>query len=150
MWIHGIYSFLEVLRHRLPDSREHMLGYIHIAYSMIALLYETVSAFKEKWMDCPGDTARYRFATENYDTRERETWSRIAQYWYGKAANKKPTVGRLFHTRNCLYALYEYIDNVIDFEANVFTPSDILYTIELIHYTQRNRPPLFCLIKRQQ
>ena len=41
MWRHGIHAFLEVLRHRLPESLDHMLAFIYIAYSMMALLYET-------------------------------------------------------------------------------------------------------------
>ena len=38
MWRHGIYTFLEVLRHSIPESLEHMLAFIHIAYHMMALL----------------------------------------------------------------------------------------------------------------
>lgn len=37
MWRHGIHSFLELLRHRLPYSLEHMLTFIYLAYSMMAL-----------------------------------------------------------------------------------------------------------------
>lgn len=54
MWRHGIHAFLEVLRHRLPDSLEHMLAFIYIAYSMMALLYETVPAFEDTWIECLG------------------------------------------------------------------------------------------------
>lgn len=46
MWRHGIHSFLELLRHRLPASLEHMKTFINLAYSMMALLYETVPAFE--------------------------------------------------------------------------------------------------------
>ncbi|KAK3173102.1 hypothetical protein OEA41_006431 [Lepraria neglecta] len=42
MWRHGTHAFLEVLRHRLPESLEHMLAFIYIAYTMVALLYETL------------------------------------------------------------------------------------------------------------
>ncbi|KZL73622.1 TPR-like protein [Colletotrichum tofieldiae] len=31
MWRHGIHSFLELLRHRLPASLEHMLAFIYLA-----------------------------------------------------------------------------------------------------------------------
>ena len=55
MWRHGIHAFLEVLRHRLPESLEHMLAFIYIAYSMMALLYETVSTFEDTWIECLGD-----------------------------------------------------------------------------------------------
>jgi hypothetical protein len=34
MWRHGIHSFLELLRHRLPESLDYMLAFIYLAYSM--------------------------------------------------------------------------------------------------------------------
>lgn len=55
MWRHGIHAFLEVLRHRLPESLEHMLAFIYITYSMMALLYETVSTFEDTWIECLGE-----------------------------------------------------------------------------------------------
>ena len=45
MWRHGIHSFLELLRHRQPANLEHMLTFIYLAYSMMALLYETAPTF---------------------------------------------------------------------------------------------------------
>lgn len=56
MWRHGIHAFLEVLRHRLPSSLEHMLAFIYIAYSMMALLYETVATFEDTWIECLGSS----------------------------------------------------------------------------------------------
>ncbi|KAH7070565.1 hypothetical protein BKA63DRAFT_80045 [Paraphoma chrysanthemicola] len=56
MWKHGIHSFLELLRHRLPDSIDYMLPFIYLAYYMIALLYETVPASKDTWNECLGDS----------------------------------------------------------------------------------------------
>lgn len=50
MWRHGIHSFLELLRHRLPDLMEHILAFIYLAYTMMALLYETVPAFADTWI----------------------------------------------------------------------------------------------------
>lgn len=61
MWRHGIHSFLELLRHRLPESLEHMLTFIYLAYSMMALLFETVPVFEDTWIECLGDLGRYRF-----------------------------------------------------------------------------------------
>lgn len=46
LWRHAIHTFLEVLRRRLPDSLEHMHTFIIVAYSIMALLYETVPAFR--------------------------------------------------------------------------------------------------------
>ena len=97
MWRHGIHSFLEVLRHRLPDSLDHMLAFIYIAYSMMALLYETVTAFEDTWIECLGDLGRYRMAIEDVDRHDREVWSGVARFWYSKAADRNPRIGRLYH-----------------------------------------------------
>ncbi|KAL8752997.1 MAG: hypothetical protein Q9184_005554 [Pyrenodesmia sp. 2 TL-2023] len=97
MWRHGIHAFLEVLRYRLPASSDHMLAFIYIAYSMMALLYETVSAFVETWIECLGDLARYRMAIEEHDVQDREIWGSVARFWYSKAADKRPEIGRLYH-----------------------------------------------------
>ena len=55
MWRHSIHAFLEVLRHRLPESLEHMLAFISIAYAMMTLLFETVPMFEDTWIECLGD-----------------------------------------------------------------------------------------------
>jgi hypothetical protein len=96
MWKHGIHAFLEVLRHRRPESHEHMLAFIYLAYQMMALLYETVPGFTDTWIECLGDLARYRMAIEE----EREPhaqWGSVAASWYTKAADRFPNVGRLPH-----------------------------------------------------
>ncbi|KAK4192456.1 EST/SMG-like protein 1 [Podospora australis] len=97
MWRHGIHSFLELLRHRLPASLEHMLMFIYLAYSMMALLYETVPAFEDTWIECLGDLSRYRMAIEDDDIRDRENWTAVSRHWYSKASDKAPTTGRLYH-----------------------------------------------------
>ena len=97
MWRHGIHSFLELLRHRLPDSLEHMLSFVYLAYSMMALLMESVPSFVETWIECLGDLARYRMAIEEVDLRDREVWAGVARMWYEKAADKSPNVGRIQH-----------------------------------------------------
>ena len=97
MWRHGIHSFLELQRHHLPYSLEQMLTFIHLAYSMMALLYETVPAFEITWIECLGDLARYRLAIEDQSPRERQTWEDAARGWYKKGSGKTPTVGRLYH-----------------------------------------------------
>lgn len=97
MWKHGIHAFLELLRHRLPDSLEHMLTFIYLAYSMIALLYETVPAFQATWMECMGDLGRFRMAIEDDDLRDREVWTDVSRRWYSKASDLVPGTGRLYH-----------------------------------------------------
>ena len=91
MWRHGIHSFLELLRHRLPQSLEHMLTFIYLAYSMMALLYETVPAFEDTWVECLGDLGRYRMAIEDDDIRDREVWCAVSRHWYTRASEKAPT-----------------------------------------------------------
>ncbi|PVH98421.1 hypothetical protein DM02DRAFT_531208 [Periconia macrospinosa] len=114
MWKHGIHSFLELLRRRLPDSIDYMLAFIYLSYQMMALLYETVPAFEDTWIECLGDLGRYRMAIEDEDIRDRETWAAVARSWYSKAADKNPSVGRLYHhlailaRPNALQQLYYY------------------------------------------
>lgn len=63
----------------------------------VYIVYETVSAFEDTWIECLGDLARYRMAIEEDDPKVRETWQNVARYWYCKAADKTPYVGRLYH-----------------------------------------------------
>ncbi|CZR56383.1 uncharacterized protein PAC_06271 [Phialocephala subalpina] len=95
MWRHGIHPFLELLRHRLPASVDHMLAFIYLAYSMMALLYETVPEFEDTWIECLGDLGRYRMAIESDDIRDREVWTGVARHWYSKASDKVLTTGSL-------------------------------------------------------
>ena len=44
-----------------------------------------------------GDLGRYRMAIEDDEPRDREVWSNVAKFWYNKASDKTPTVGRLYH-----------------------------------------------------
>jgi hypothetical protein len=97
MWRHGIHAFLELLRHRLPFSLEHMLSFVYLAYQMMGLLMESVPAFHETWIECLGDLARYRMAIEETDMRDRETWANVARSWYNKAADRSPETGRIQH-----------------------------------------------------
>ncbi|PZD23657.1 EST1-DNA-bind domain containing protein [Pyrenophora tritici-repentis] len=96
MWCHGIYTFLQLLRRRLPESMDYMLAFIHLAYQMVALLYETVPAFEDMWMECLGNIGYYRITIEK-DVSDRDMWIGVARSWYVKAADKNPTVGRLYH-----------------------------------------------------
>ncbi len=74
-----------------------MLSFVYLAYSMMALLMESVPSFEETWIECLGDLARYRMAIEEADLRDREVWAGVARMWYDKAADKSPSVGRIQH-----------------------------------------------------
>ncbi|KAL9045732.1 MAG: hypothetical protein Q9214_001272 [Letrouitia sp. 1 TL-2023] len=115
MWRHGIHSFLEVLRHRLPASSEHMLAFLYIAYSSVALLYETIASFEDTWIECLGDLARYpllcyivdrplelmrcryRMATEDDEPKDRQVWANFSRFWYHNGKRKRPTMGYFYH-----------------------------------------------------
>lgn len=60
-------------------------------------MYETVPAFEDTWVECLGDLGRYRMAIEDDDIRDRDVWAGVARFWYSKATDKTPYVGRLFH-----------------------------------------------------
>jgi hypothetical protein len=97
LWRHGIHSFLELLRHNLPDSRDYMLTFIYLSYSIMALLYETVPAFEETWAECLGNLSRYRMAIEKDDIKDREIWTIVSRNWFCKALEKSPGQGILYH-----------------------------------------------------
>ncbi|KAJ5836609.1 DNA/RNA-binding domain E.t1.c1-type [Penicillium robsamsonii] len=97
MWRYGVHSFLELLRQKLPGSMEYMLDFIYLSYSMITLLLESVSYFKETWIECLGDLARYRMAVEELDKKDRELWAGVSRYWYNQDADQSPENGRIQH-----------------------------------------------------
>lgn len=96
MWKHGIHPFLELLCRRLPESVDYMHAFIHLAYQMVALLYETAPSFENTWIECLGDLGRCRMAIEK-ENQDRGLWAKIASSWYSKAAENDPTAGRLHH-----------------------------------------------------
>ena len=91
-----------------------MLTFIYLAYSMMALLYETVPAFEAMWIECLGDLGRYRMAIEDDDIQDREVWTAVSRHWYSKASDKALTTGRLYYylailaRPNAMQQLYYY------------------------------------------
>ena len=97
MWRHGFRSFLEVLRRKHPLDLDYMLAFLYVAYSTMALLYETAHSFEETWTECLGELAWYRIAIEEHEVQDREIWSGVARTWYYKAVDKSLQTGRLHH-----------------------------------------------------
>jgi hypothetical protein len=85
MWRHGIHSFLILFTHRPPVSLDHMLTMIYMAYSMMALLYETVPALKDTWIECFGDIDRYGMAIEDDNVQDHGVWTPVWGSDYGTA-----------------------------------------------------------------
>ena len=132
MWKHGIHAFLEVLRLHLPSSLDHMLAFIYIAYSMMALLFETVPSFEDTWIECLGDLGRYRMAIGDEDVKDRDVWSGVARFWYGKAADKTPEVsGACKLVRDTL--LMKRIDWTLASSSSHPCASIYRSAIELVH-----------------
>ncbi|KAF8476036.1 hypothetical protein BDZ91DRAFT_710810 [Kalaharituber pfeilii] len=157
MWRHGIHSFLELLRHRLPHSMEHMLTFIYLAYSTITFLYETVPTFAESWIECLGDLGRYRMAIEDNDLWDREVWTNVARSWYSKAAHKKPSVGRLYHhiailaRPNVLQQLFFYCKSLTVSSPFASARESILSFFELVLSNElsasQSQPENVCFVK---
>lgn len=97
MWRYGVHSFLELLRQKLPGSMEYMLDFIYLSYSMMTLLLESVPDFKETWVECLGDLARYRMAVEEFDKRDRDLWAGVSRHWYNQDADRNTENGRIQH-----------------------------------------------------
>lgn len=95
MWRVAIQPLLEILRRKLPNSLDYMLGFINLAYSMITDLLERVEPFQDIWIECLGDLARYGMAAEKTDSSEREAWAAVSRKWYNQYADRSPDVGRI-------------------------------------------------------
>jgi hypothetical protein len=61
-----------------------MLTFIYLAYSIMALLYETVPVFKDTWTEYLRDLSRYRMAIEDDDIRDREVWTGVSRGTYNR------------------------------------------------------------------
>ena len=58
------------------------------------LVYETVPALEDTWIESLGDLARYWMTI---GSQQREVWKNNSRFWYRKAADNQPHVGRLYH-----------------------------------------------------
>jgi hypothetical protein len=54
----------------------------------MALLYETVPAFEDTWIECLSNLGRYQIAIQEEDVWDCETWAGVARSWYTEAADK--------------------------------------------------------------
>lgn len=77
MWRHGIQSFLELLRHRMPHSLEYFTSFVYLAHEMLTLSMETCPEWDD-WSECLADLDGYRLAIEKADKLDRETWSLLS------------------------------------------------------------------------
>ncbi|TGZ76931.1 hypothetical protein EX30DRAFT_356515 [Ascodesmis nigricans] len=97
MWRHGIHTFLELLRYRLPESQEFLYFWISVSYGMLTLMYETVPKYRDTWTECLGDLARYRVGVETEDDDIRDQWRETGRAWYIRGTDTCPYLGRMYH-----------------------------------------------------
>ncbi|KAF9883221.1 hypothetical protein FE257_003848 [Aspergillus nanangensis] len=116
----------------------------------MTLLYETVPAFQETWIECLGDLSRYRMAVEELDLKEREVWTGVARYWYNTAADKNPDVGRIQHYLSVLsrpyilQQLFFYTKSLVTVRSFSGTRESVLLLFNPLPQGPRpsNHPPL--------
>ena len=65
-----------------------------------------VPIFTNIWVECLGDLKRYRIAVEDDNWRDRKTWSDVSYYWYKKATDQNPNIGRLAHYFAILFKFF--------------------------------------------
>ncbi|KAG0132207.1 hypothetical protein HOY82DRAFT_591164 [Tuber indicum] len=101
-------------------------------------MYETVPPFENTWVECLGDLGRYRMAIEDGDVRDRDVWAGVARFWYSKATDKTPYIGRLFHhlailaRPNVLQQLFYYCKSLAVAQPFYPTRESILTLFDLI------------------
>ncbi|CAI7613009.1 unnamed protein product [Penicillium viridicatum] len=95
MWRYGIYSPLELLHRNLSETLVHMLDFIDYVSSTLNRFLAFDPALGVVLYEQLGDVTRYRMAIERQD---RKHWARITRYWYQKAADRNPNIGRIQHS----------------------------------------------------
>lgn len=104
MWNKGIFKFLDILRSKLPDSKELIAKFIFHCFHLLSMLVEPPYESRHMWLEALGDIARFSMAVGDISNCD---WRVISQYWYLQATNKSPGVGRLYHhcAVVCIYRL---------------------------------------------
>ena len=91
-----VQALLDLMRRHLPDSREHMAGFISLSFTIFTVLYEHATDLQTIWSECLGDVARFGMAIQN-SFEERGIWVESSRMWYLRAIDLNPGVGRLSH-----------------------------------------------------
>ena len=115
-----------------------MLAFIYLTYQIIALLYEIVPIFQDTQIECLSDLGRYYIAIKDKDLRDRETQTGVICFWYSKAADKSPSVGRLYYhlailaRPNTLQQLYYYLRSLTYVQLFISAQKSILILLDPI------------------
>ncbi|CAG8897865.1 unnamed protein product [Penicillium nalgiovense] len=95
MWRYGIYSPLELLHQNLPGSLGPMLHFIYHVSSTLNRFLEFDPALGVILYEQLGDVTRYHMAAQR---QHRKHLAGISRYWYRKAADQNPNLGRIQHS----------------------------------------------------
>ncbi|KUI64505.1 hypothetical protein VM1G_00671 [Cytospora mali] len=96
LWKHGMHAFLELLRHRLPESLDFTEDFVSLTYKLLSALDEDVPRFRCTWAEMKGDVARYGWGIQG-DTNTGKRWNYVSLEDYTRVRDVDPTVGRLYH-----------------------------------------------------
>lgn len=126
IWNHGIHKVLGILLcslRKASPSRLYpepnpvsdlTLAYIYYAYQTITSLSKSAPAFKLIWTKCLSELGRFGMAVEHDDASDRDAWSSLARFWFWKALDINPQIGRFYYclasldNTNYLHQLYYY------------------------------------------
>jgi len=81
MWRHGIHAFLELLRHRLPDTLEHMMSHLSFACTMLDLLQQSVPSLTPEWVVMAEALQEYIRLLDDIGRNGPQNWMHHAPWW---------------------------------------------------------------------
>lgn len=110
MWNKGIFKFLDLLRTRVPESHSLVNKFIYHCFSLLGMLVDPPYESRHMWLEALGDLARFMMAIASSGYGD---WRGAAQYWYIRASNRSPGIGRLFH--HCAVVCIYRIDSLFYF-----------------------------------
>lgn len=123
LWNKGILKYLDLLRTHAARNQDAMTKFIFHCFSLLTMLVDRPYDYRHMWLEALGDIARFSMAVGSVSNGD---WRGISQYWYCRAANRSPGVGRLFHhcAVVCIYrldSLYYFCKSLLALQP--FAPS---------------------------
>ncbi|KAI8633427.1 hypothetical protein F5Y19DRAFT_300618 [Xylariaceae sp. FL1651] len=102
MWRHDIHSHLVPSGYCVPGCIDYVFILIYLVYMLMALLYETMLAFEDTWIECLDDLGGCG-----------GVWTSVSRYWYSKT----PTTEQFCYHLDIL-AGWQYVET----DCNVASP----------------------------
>ncbi|KAI0410265.1 hypothetical protein F5X98DRAFT_386674 [Xylaria grammica] len=105
IWLRGIVSCLELMRHRLPGSLEHIRAFLYMTYGILSSLEEAVGSFEQTWIEWKAGLALYAMHLKNGEfdiAKNGQPWRGAACGAYARVVDKFPTCGSLYYKMGAL------------------------------------------------